>query len=143
MWSGNTPTHHSITPWSGYQFHRSSDFRQGLGSDIFHERIEVFLDLGDAEDFLDGGDAGLDFVPAINAQRAHALFDGPRGDGRGSGASQDQRPQRLVQHQQFVNGQPPLVAKLAAILATHAAHESRAVNVLLGKTYPAQIVALD
>ena len=39
---------------------------QNAGFLIFHQRIEMLLDLRDAQDFLDGRDAVLDLVPAVD-----------------------------------------------------------------------------
>ena len=67
------------------------------------ERVHVFLDLCDAQHFLNGRLAALYLVPAVGSQRAHALFGGALGDGRGGRAVQDQRPDGLVDDEQFVN----------------------------------------
>ena len=89
----------------------------------FYQRIEVLFDLGDPQHLLDRGLTRLDLVPAVRAQRAHAELDRFLGDGGGRGAVQDQRPQRLVEDQQFVNAHAALVAQLAAALAARAPPE--------------------
>src|SRR5438876_11901527 len=40
----------------------------------FNECSHVLLSLGDPKHFFDGGQAGLDFSPAVVAQGAHTLF---------------------------------------------------------------------
>src|SRR5438105_24410 len=88
--------------------------------DVVAQRVEVFLDLGHTQDFLNGGLCSPDLVPAVDAQCAHPLFDGFLGDSRSRRAIQNQRSQRLVQNQQFVDAFPALVAELAALFASRA-----------------------
>src|SRR5262245_38775644 len=45
-------------------------------STLVGNQPEVFLGLGDAQHFFDGGAAGFDLHPAVVAQRAHPTLDG-------------------------------------------------------------------
>jgi hypothetical protein len=51
----------------------SSRLDPHFGFGIPHKGVHVFLDLGDAQNLLDGGLAAFDLVPAVGAQRAHSL----------------------------------------------------------------------
>ena len=75
--------------------HDSGSVGLGLGSLSFMSG-RVLLNLRDAQHLFDGGDAGLDLVPAVRAQGAHAVFHRAGGDGGGRRAVHDQRPQRFV-----------------------------------------------
>jgi hypothetical protein len=96
--------------------------------------------LGDAEDFLDGGEAAPDFGPAVGAQGAHALFHGALGDGGGGAAIQDERADGLVEDQEFVDPHAALVAELAAILAPGAAQEAGGVDLGFGEADLAEVI---
>ena len=84
--------------------------------------------------------AGSDLVPAVGAQRAHADLDGLLGDGRGRRAVQNQRAQRFVQDQQFVDAHAALVAQLPAFLAPGAVPELRRLDFVRRETDPAQVI---
>src|ERR1035441_9033215 len=99
-------THHSVTPFS---LHSAS-------SSLF-QRVEVLLDLRDAQNFFNRGLRRPDLIPAVDAQRAHAELDGLLGKGRCRRAVQDQRTQRLVQNQQLIDAHAPLGTQLPALLA--------------------------
>src|SRR6266536_2685588 len=77
-----------------------------------NQSSHVLLGLGDSEHFFDGGQAGLDFVPAVVAQGAHTLFHGALRDGRGRRAVQNQGTNGFVEQQKFVNAQTALVSEL-------------------------------
>src|ERR1035441_5553393 len=59
---------HSNTPL----FHLLSRYRSLL---VPTQRVEVFLDLGDAQHFFNRGLCSPDLVPAVDAQGAHAELD--------------------------------------------------------------------
>src|ERR1019366_1838920 len=127
---------HSNTPL----FHLLSRYRSLL---VPTQRVEVFLDLGDAQHFFNRGLCCPDLVPAVDAQGAHAELDGLLGNGRGRSAVQDQRAQRLVQDQEFIDAHAPLITQVPASLATGAMIELRRLDFVCRETNPAQITALD
>src|SRR5215831_15558127 len=131
--------YHSRTPSLHHSIVLSRSSRGREGGFVFDEGVQVFLDLGDTQDFLDGGDAALDLVPAVDAQGAHALFHGALGDGGGGGSIEDERAKGLVEKQEFVNGKASLVSQLPAILAAGAAHEPRRGDFLLRKSNLVQV----
>ena len=67
-----------------------------FGFRIIHQRIEVFLDLSNAQDFFNSGLAVPHLVPAVRAQGAHAKLHRFLSNGRGGRAIQDKRPETLV-----------------------------------------------
>src|ERR1051326_5921804 len=84
----------SAPTWSTLQecqrvFIPSSTFHPHFAFRIIHQGIQVLLDLGDAQDFLDGGQAGPHFVPTVSAERAHPHFDGLIRDCRGGRSIED------------------------------------------------------
>lgn len=62
----------------GFQLNRSGLMSAGS---LFHKSLHVFLGLGDAQHFFNGGHPGLHLDPAVIAQRPHALLDRPLRDG--------------------------------------------------------------
>src|SRR5713226_1326491 len=116
---------------------------QRFGAAVVHQRFEVLFDLGDAQDFLDGRPGGHDLVPTIQAQGSHAMVDGPLRNGRGGGAAQNQRAQRLIQNQNLVDALPALVTQLPALLATHPLPELRRLDVRFRKADLPQVLRLD
>src|ERR1043165_7073535 len=128
-------------PLSGIIRHFSR-FHPHFSLAIIHQGIEVFLDLGYAEDLFDGGHTIAHLVPAVGPQGAHTHLDGLLGDGRGGHAIEDQRPQGLVENQQFVDAHAPLVPKLPAFLTAYAVPKFGPRDLIRWKTDPPQVTAL-
>src|ERR1700690_900444 len=114
--SNNTPKTR-IIHWSQAGKGRDEVFMSALhphlGLHVAAERVHVLLDLGDAQDFLDGRLAISDLGPAVRAERAHALFNRLLGDGRGRGTVQKQRTNGLVDNEQLVYAFAALITELA------------------------------
>src|SRR5256885_2064332 len=106
---------------------------------VINKRVQMFLDLRDTQDFFNGGEAGADFIPAVSAQRAHAEINRFLSDSGSRRAIEDERPQRFVQNQQFINTHASLVPELAATLATDTMVEFSGFDFVLGKTDAAEV----
>jgi len=83
--------------------------------------------------FFDRGHARLDLYPSVAAQGAHALLHGALRNCGCSRPAEDQRADRFVQKQQFVNSHASLVTQLPAELATRALVKLRRIQIILRK----------
>src|SRR5262249_16421366 len=95
---------------------------------------QVFLGLRDAENFFDGGAAGLDLDPAIVAQRAHTAFDRALRDGRGWGSVHDQGAEGFGHNQQLVDALAALVTELPTLFTANPMPELGYANLVFRET---------
>src|SRR5438128_3665491 len=127
---------------SGPSFNTLQECQRVVFTSGFHQSFHVLLGLGDAEHFFDGGQAGPHLVPAVVPQRAHPLFHGPGRDGRSWRAVQNQRTERFVEQQGFINAHAALVTQLTAFLTAAPAPELRGVDFVHGRYVFDQVIAL-